>query len=101
MILYKWNRGDRVLCFHEVFSAIVHHLRDDCGIAFFWHTLVFTPDLYVTIEIKHRSNCNTKSNLTKDLEPTCESILIPFLVSYTLLLRDSFCPQLEIVIYKT
>src|SRR5436190_7782426 len=100
MAFYKrdscyWHFG-----FHKIFWLIIYSFGEYGCISHYWYPLVFSPNPYISIEIKCRSHKNSKTYLSKNFKPSRQSIFISFFICYPLLMRKSLSSQFQIIINK-
>src|SRR3974390_2131883 len=102
MILDKRYRGNRLAGFHKCFFLSVQYYRFyPGGICGFFGADIFAPDLGVAVKIKRRCHYKSQDDLPKHLKPSRQTILVPFLVRYPLLLGEAFSPELEVIVNKS
>src|SRR6478752_2279814 len=101
MTFYKWNSCYWYFGFHKIFWLIIYSLGEYGCISHYWYPLIFSPDSYISIEIKCCSHKNSKTYLSENFKPSRQSIFIPFFISNTLLVCKSLSPQLQVIINKT
>src|SRR5579863_706317 len=102
MIFYKWYCRNWFPGFHKKFYfPVKNHLFQTDGIGWFIITNKFTPYFCIAVKIKRGSYHKAKHNLTEHFEPACQSILIPFFIMDSLLLRYSLGTKFQVVIDKS